>query len=80
MGPRLIRALVRALLAVFYRRVDVVGLEHVPAAGPLLVAGNHQNGLVDPILLIATMPRTLRSGVTTASRSVSRPILQVPTG
>lgn len=44
----------------FYRRVDVVGLEHVPAAGPLLVAGNHQNGLVDPMLLIATMPRTLR--------------------
>jgi len=59
-GPRLIRALVRALLAVFYRRVDVVGLEHVPAAGPLLVAGNHQNGLVDAMLLIATMPRTLR--------------------
>ena len=50
----------RALLAIFYRRVDVVGLEHVPARGPLLVAGNHQNGLVDPMLLIATMPRTLR--------------------
>jgi 1-acyl-sn-glycerol-3-phosphate acyltransferase len=59
-GPRLIRALVRALLSVFYRRVDVVGLEHVPATGPLLVAANHQNGLVDPMLLIATMPRTLR--------------------
>jgi glycerol-3-phosphate O-acyltransferase/dihydroxyacetone phosphate acyltransferase len=59
-GPRLIRAFVRALLAIFYRRVDVAGLEHVPAAGPLLVAGNHQNGLVDPMLLIATMPRTLR--------------------
>jgi len=59
-GPRLIRAFVRALLAIFYRRVDVVGLEHVPARGPLLVAGNHQNGLVDPMLLIATMPRTLR--------------------
>ena len=60
MGPRLIRAFVRALLAIFYRRVDVAGLEHVPSSGPLLVAGNHQNGLVDPMLLIATMPRTLR--------------------
>jgi glycerol-3-phosphate O-acyltransferase / dihydroxyacetone phosphate acyltransferase len=59
-GPRLIRAFVRVLLSVFYRRVDAVGLEHVPARGPLLVAGNHQNGLVDPMLLIATMPRTLR--------------------
>ena len=60
MGPRLIRAFVRALLSIFYRRIDVAGLEHVPTTGPLLVAGNHQNGLVDPMLLMATMPRTLR--------------------
>jgi 1-acyl-sn-glycerol-3-phosphate acyltransferase len=60
MGPRLIRALVRALLAIFYRRVDVVGLERVPATGGLIVAANHQNGLVDPMMLIATLPRTLR--------------------
>jgi glycerol-3-phosphate O-acyltransferase / dihydroxyacetone phosphate acyltransferase len=48
------------LLAVFYRRVDVAGLEHVPARGPLIVAANHQNGLIDPMLLIATLPRSLR--------------------
>jgi 1-acyl-sn-glycerol-3-phosphate acyltransferase len=44
MGPRLIRAFVRVLLSVFYRRVDVAGLQHIPATGPLLVAGHHQNG------------------------------------
>lgn len=60
MGPRLIRALARALLAIFYRRVDVAGLEHVPARGALVVAANHQNGLIDPMLLIATLPRSLR--------------------
>jgi 1-acyl-sn-glycerol-3-phosphate acyltransferase len=59
-GPRLIRAFVRALLAIFYRRRDVVGLEHVPAAGPLIVAANHQNGLIDPMLLLAAIPRPLR--------------------
>jgi len=59
-GPRLIRAFVRALLAVFYRRLDVAGLEHVPARGPLIVAGNHQNGLIDPMLLLAALPRPLR--------------------
>jgi glycerol-3-phosphate O-acyltransferase / dihydroxyacetone phosphate acyltransferase len=60
MGPGLIRALVRALLAVFYRRIDVVGLEHVPAGGPLIVTANHGNGLVDPMLLLAALPRRLR--------------------
>ena len=60
MGPRLIRALVRALLAIFYRRVDVVGRERVPPTGGLIVAANHQNGLVDPMMLMAALPRTLR--------------------
>ncbi len=60
MGPRLIRAFVRALLAVFYRRLDVAGREHVPAEGPLIVAANHQNGLIDPMLLLAALPRPLR--------------------
>jgi glycerol-3-phosphate O-acyltransferase / dihydroxyacetone phosphate acyltransferase len=60
-GPRLIRVFVRALLAVFYRRLDVAGLEHVPARGaPLIVAANHQNGLIDPMLLLAALPRRLR--------------------
>jgi glycerol-3-phosphate O-acyltransferase / dihydroxyacetone phosphate acyltransferase len=59
-GPRLVRAVVRALMAVFYRRVDVAGLEHVPGQRPLIVAANHQNGLVDPMLLIAALPRSLR--------------------
>jgi 1-acyl-sn-glycerol-3-phosphate acyltransferase len=59
-GPRLIRAFVRALLAIFYRRLDVAGLEHVPRHGPLIVAANHQNGLVDPMLLLAALPRPLQ--------------------
>jgi glycerol-3-phosphate O-acyltransferase/dihydroxyacetone phosphate acyltransferase len=59
-GPRLIRAFVRTLLGVFYRRLDVAGLEQVPGQGPLIVAANHQNGLIDPMLLLAALPRRLR--------------------
>src|ERR1051325_3081004 len=55
----IIRGLVRLLLAVFYRRIEVHGLERVPARGPLLVAANHHNALVDPMLLLATIPRRL---------------------
>ena len=59
LGPRFIRALARGLLALFYRRVDVIGAERVPPRGPVILAANHQNALVDPMLLLASIPRTL---------------------
>ena len=52
--------LARVLAAVFYRSVEVQGLEHVPKTGPVLFVANHGNSLVDPLLLIARLPRTLR--------------------
>src|SRR5688572_28022536 len=53
------RAFSRAVLPIFYRRVEIIGAEHVPARGPLIVTANHQNGLVDPMLLLAAVPRPL---------------------
>ncbi|HEX3528919.1 MAG TPA: 1-acyl-sn-glycerol-3-phosphate acyltransferase [Thermoanaerobaculia bacterium] len=52
---------VRFLLALFYRRIDVVGLENVPAGGGLVVAANHHNSVVDAMLLIAKLPRRVRT-------------------
>jgi glycerol-3-phosphate O-acyltransferase/dihydroxyacetone phosphate acyltransferase len=57
----LVRSLVRLLLQFFYRRIEVVGLDHVPAGGPLIVAANHHNSVVDAMLLIAVIPRRLRT-------------------
>jgi 1-acyl-sn-glycerol-3-phosphate acyltransferase len=54
------RALARTLVRLFYHRVDVVGVERVPRSGPLVVVANHRNALVDPLILIATLPRILR--------------------
>src|SRR5262249_39180837 len=56
---RAVRALARVLVALFYRRVEVTGLAHVPARGPGLLAANHPNALADPPLLIAPVPRPL---------------------
>ena len=58
-GPALMRTLARALVRLFYHRVDVVGAERVPRSGPLVIVANHRNALVDPLILIATLPRTL---------------------
>ena len=57
MGYRLVRGFIRLLLRLFYRRVDVVGAERIPAAGPLIIAANHHNSLVDPMLIMGTFPR-----------------------
>ena len=45
----------------FYRRVDVIGVERIPRTGPLIVAANHHNALVDGVLLLAVLPRRLVS-------------------
>lgn len=57
---RLFRTLARFLARLFYRRVEVLGLDRLPATGPLIVAANHQQGLMDGLLLAATLPRRLR--------------------
>jgi 1-acyl-sn-glycerol-3-phosphate acyltransferase len=59
-GPALLRSLARALVRLFYHRVEVVGVERVPRVGPLIVVANHRNAIVDALLVLATVPRTLR--------------------
>jgi glycerol-3-phosphate O-acyltransferase/dihydroxyacetone phosphate acyltransferase len=59
-GYVLVRALSRFLLRLFYARIEVVGVENVPAAGALIVAANHHNSIVDAMLLLAVIPRCLR--------------------
>ncbi|HET9991113.1 MAG TPA: lysophospholipid acyltransferase family protein [Kofleriaceae bacterium] len=57
MAYRFLAWLLRTITRVFFRQIEVVGLEHVPATGPVLFAGNHPNSLIDPILIITTCGR-----------------------
>ncbi|HZO42462.1 MAG TPA: lysophospholipid acyltransferase family protein [Methylomirabilota bacterium] len=54
-----VRGLIRLLLWLFYRRIDVVGRERIPETGPVIVAANHHNALVDAMLIMATIPRPI---------------------
>jgi 1-acyl-sn-glycerol-3-phosphate acyltransferase len=55
-ADRFFRALVRLVLRVFFREVEVVGAGRIPADRPLVLVANHVNGLVDPLLLIGPLP------------------------
>src|SRR4051812_7180246 len=53
----LLRAVAGVALRWFYSRVDVSGMNRVAARGPMLLAVNHPNALVDALVVAWTMPR-----------------------
>ena len=55
-------ALVRVLVRVFFRRVEVAGTENLPETGGGLIVAWHPNGLVDPGLILAHCPRSVAFG------------------
>lgn len=42
----------RFCLEIFFRRIEVDGLDRVPSDKPVIFAANHPNGLVDPLFLL----------------------------
>jgi 1-acyl-sn-glycerol-3-phosphate acyltransferase len=57
MTRTIICALLRLALRVFFRRVEINGLDRVPKTGPVIFVLNHPNGLVDPAFILALAPR-----------------------
>ena len=54
---RILRLLFRQALRIFFRRIELEGVERVPASGPVIFVVNHPNSLVDPLLLLCFAPR-----------------------
>jgi 1-acyl-sn-glycerol-3-phosphate acyltransferase len=54
---RIIRGVLRLALRVYFRRIEVTGLENVPRASPVIFVLNHPNALVDPAFLLCLAPR-----------------------
>jgi glycerol-3-phosphate O-acyltransferase/dihydroxyacetone phosphate acyltransferase len=57
MTRRIIVALLRFAFRVYFRRVEVAGLENVPLKSPVIFVLNHPNALVDPAFLLCLAPR-----------------------
>jgi glycerol-3-phosphate O-acyltransferase/dihydroxyacetone phosphate acyltransferase len=57
MTRRIIVALVRLALRIYFKRIEVTGLDHVPLETPVIFVLNHPNALVDPVFLLCLAPR-----------------------
>ncbi len=61
-GYRMAASVCRRLIRIFFRRVEAVGLEHIPEAGGGIIISWHPNALVDPSLILTHFPRQIVFG------------------
>lgn len=54
---RVLRWLLRISVRVFFRRIEVEGMENVPSSGPVLLVPNHPNALVDALVVLMHIKR-----------------------
>ena len=57
MVRRAVTAFLAFAMRIFFRRIEIVGLERVPKGEAVIFAVNHPNGLVDPLFLLCFAPR-----------------------
>src|SRR5688572_16437148 len=75
---RVLRAFGRLALRWFYRDIEVVGVENLPNAGPVLLASNHPNAMVDALVVGCTLQRpvTLTAKATLLEHPLTRAVVR----
>ncbi|HEX8188764.1 MAG TPA: lysophospholipid acyltransferase family protein [Pyrinomonadaceae bacterium] len=59
LAQRLVQAVISVALRLFFRRIETSRAGLVPESGPLVFVLNHPNGLIDPGLVFAALPRRI---------------------
>ncbi len=54
------RRIVRRLIRLYYPNIEVSGRDHIPRTGPVLLAANHANSLIDPVIVGLAANRPVR--------------------
>jgi glycerol-3-phosphate O-acyltransferase/dihydroxyacetone phosphate acyltransferase len=70
----LLRFLLGTAVGVFFRRIEVEGIENVPDTGPVLLLPNHPNALVDALIIIMQLKRPV--SLTAKSTLADNPLLR----
>jgi 1-acyl-sn-glycerol-3-phosphate acyltransferase len=65
------------LLASFYFRAEVRGLENIPAEGPVLIVGNHSGGNLTPDTLVFTLAFNTYFGVERAFYQLAHNLVMI---
>lgn len=55
-----LRFIARVALRWYYRSIEVMGRNRIPATGPVILAANHNNALVDALIVATSINRQVR--------------------
>jgi hypothetical protein len=68
-----VKVFFHSILSIFFKDVEVVGLQNVPRYGPVIFTGNHANQFIDGMSMLCTCQRTISYLV--AEKSWNRPVV-----
>jgi glycerol-3-phosphate O-acyltransferase/dihydroxyacetone phosphate acyltransferase len=71
---RILRQLAYFSVRIFFRRIEVEGVENVPESGPVLLVPNHPNAIVDALVVIINLKRPV--SVTAKSTLADIPVMR----
>lgn len=70
-----LRFIARVALRWYYRSIEVLGREGIPVSGPVILAANHNNALVDALIVASSIDRQVR--LTAKATLLSHPVTRL---